>query len=148
VNTTFRSALQTDVPCLLRMMKEFYAIDQYPFDATLAQTNLLELIRNEALGKIWLIEPDESPIGYFVLTYGFSFEFKGRIALLDEFYISADHRDAGAGKKALEFLLEIAPTLQLKTLLMEVEKHNERAIHLYKKMGFRDHNRLILSRVI
>ncbi|MFN8207329.1 MAG: GNAT family N-acetyltransferase [Bacteroidales bacterium] len=146
MNSYFRPATPDDIQLLLEMMEAFYSIDRYPFDSRLTGINLEEFIADESLGRIWMVEVDERNIGYFALTFGYSFEFKGRIALLDEIFLQKEYRNKGIGKKALEFIFKQAPGLQLKTILMEVEKHNAHAIHLYEKLGFRDHNRLILSK--
>jgi diamine N-acetyltransferase len=148
MNSYFRPATPDDIPQLLEMMEAFYSIDKYPFDPRLTSLNLDEFIADESLGRLWMVEVDEQNIGYFALTFGYSFEFKGRIALLDEIFLQEAFRNRGIGKKILEFIFKQAPALQLKTILMEVEKHNARAIHLYDKLGFRDHNRLILSKPV
>jgi ribosomal protein S18 acetylase RimI-like enzyme len=148
MNQYFRPATPDDIPQLLEMMEAFYSIDKYPFDSLLTSRNLEEFIGDESLGRIWMVEVEEQNIGYFVLTFGYSFEFKGRIALLDEIFLQEGFRNKGIGKKILEFVFKQSPSLQLKTILMEVEKHNSPAIHLYEKLGFRDHNRLILSKPV
>ena len=43
-------------------------------------------------------------VGYIVLTIGFSFEFHGHDAFIDELYIDAAHRRRGFGRQAVEFL--------------------------------------------
>jgi diamine N-acetyltransferase len=148
MNLNFKPAVKADIPIVLAMMEDFYKIDQYPFNAALTELNLNEFITNASLGKIWIIMLEGTSIGYFVLSFGFSFEFKGKIALLDEFFIQAEHRNQGIGRKVMEFLLSAAPSFQIKTILLEVEKHNIRALQLYGKMGFLDHKRLIMSKYL
>jgi ribosomal protein S18 acetylase RimI-like enzyme len=144
----FKPAQKSDIPEVLEMMEAFYAIDHYPFNHSTTLQNLEEFIRNETLGQIWIAEQDGLCIGYFILTFGFSFEFKGRIALLDELYLKEEVRNSGIGRQILEFLLEEGVRMEVKTVLMEVEKHNKPAIHLYEKMGFKNHHRLIMSRPV
>lgn len=144
----FRPALPEDIPATLQMMQAFYAIDGYPFNEPATERNLQEFLRNQHLGRLWMVESGQVLAGYFILTFGYSFEFRGRIALLDEVYLDKEFRNQGVGKMIVEFILEKAQDFGLQTILLEVEKHNAAALHLYEKLGFRDHHRLIMSRAV
>ncbi len=51
--------------------------------------------------------------------------------------VHADYQNAGIGKDLLTHLLELADKwLLLKRVELEVDAENERAIHLYEKLGF------------
>ncbi|MEW6127861.1 MAG: GNAT family N-acetyltransferase [Acidobacteriota bacterium] len=142
----FRSARLTDIEWLLAAMREFYAIDGYPFDEAITRRNLEKFIADETLGKLWLIENDAKPIGYLVLTFSFSFEFRGRDAFLDELFIDAHFRGQGIGKTAMRFLEERCREYGVQALHLEVERENIAAQKLYKQFGFQDHDRYLMTK--
>ncbi len=69
------------------MMTDFHSEDRIPWHPRKAQRAISELLANESYGIFWLIEVDGPSIGFLVLTLGFSLEFHGRTAFVDEFYM-------------------------------------------------------------
>lgn len=127
------------------MMQNFYAIDNYPIDIVASKKLFEEFIHNEHLGKAWLIYDEKEIIGYVILTFVFSFEYKGRIAFLDELYLSEKARGKGIGKKTMDFIKVQAEELKLKVIYLEVENHNENAQKLYLGSNFTVHNRKLMK---
>jgi ribosomal protein S18 acetylase RimI-like enzyme len=134
-----------DIPILLKMMEDFYKIDGYPFDSALTEKNFRDYLEKEHLGRGWLIMEGGTVIGYLLLCFGFSFEFGGRNAFLDELFIKEEHRGKGAGKLAVDFAIAEAPKHGVKALHLEVELTNEKAFSLYKKKGFKEHKRRLMT---
>lgn len=148
MNIEYRLGTHADIEKLLTMMATFYEIDGYPFDKELTRENMVDFFDNSYLGRLWVFETGDQLAGYAVLSFDFSFEFKGRNGLLDEFYIDEPFRHKGIGTKALDFVLEEAKKLNLRAVHLEVERHNETARSLYSKFNFKDHNRFLLTRYI
>jgi diamine N-acetyltransferase len=143
---TYTLAQPEDQEEVIRMMQDFYAIDHYPFDKSLTSENLQEFISNQNLGRLWVIKEDQNIIGYMVLTFGYSFEFKGRDAFLDEFYLKETHRSRGLGSQAIDFVLEQTKALGIKAIHLEVERHNEKGNKLYLRKGFEVHKRALMTK--
>lgn len=137
-----------DITTIVSMMQEFYAIDNYPIDPAVTTSMMDEFLENENLGKGWLIVNDGQVLGYIILTFVFSFEYKGRIAFLDELFISSKARGMGLGKQALDFIHDEAKALSLKIIYLEVEGHNEAAKNLYLSKNFTVHNRGLMKLVL
>jgi ribosomal protein S18 acetylase RimI-like enzyme len=128
-----------------KLMEDFYAIDGYPIESQKTNELFKEFIANENLGKCWLIYSENQIAGYVILTFIFSFEFKGRIAFLDELYIKPQFQGKGLGKKTVEFIKNQIPKFSLNLLFLEVEKHNAKAQKLYIGSGFDFHNRNLMK---
>lgn len=137
-----------DIPVVIAMMEEFYAIDNYPIDTNVSRGLMHEFLENETLGRGWLILKDNEPVGYVIMTFVFSFEYKGRIAFLDELFISPTTRGLGFGKQALDFLTEQAKALSVKIIYLEIEGHNTVAQKLYLSKGYEIHNRGLMKLVV
>src|SRR5437763_12585064 len=101
----FCIANDTDIDTLLTFMRQFYAIDQYPLNEQIARTTLACMIRDGSLGRVWLIYNRDKAIGYLVITFGYSLEYHGRDAFIDELFIEASYRHQGIGTKVMEFVL-------------------------------------------
>jgi ribosomal protein S18 acetylase RimI-like enzyme len=144
----FQPITAQDIPAVITMMEEFYAIDGYPIDVAVSRGLMAEFLKNESLGKGWLIVADGEAMGYVLLTFVFSFEYKGRIAFLDELFISPKARGMGLGKQALDFIHEQAKLLSVKIIYLEVEGHNEAAQKLYLSKNFIIHNRGLMKLVV
>lgn len=140
----FKPLAISDVETIVTLMEEFYAIDNYPITIDISNALFLEFISNENLGKSWLIESDYKIVGYIILTFVFSFEYQGRIAFLDELYVTETARGKGIGSKALEFVKAESHKLSLKLIYLEVEPHNTKAQNLYLAHGFEMHNRKLM----
>ncbi len=142
---TFESLKLVEIETITKLMQEFYAIDNYPFDIEVSKKLFAEFIAYENLGKAYLIYIDETIVGYFILTFVFSFEYKGRLAFLDELYICEKVRRQGIGKQTIAFIKSLANELSIKMMYLEVENHNIIAQNLYLKNDFDFHNRKIMN---
>ncbi|HEX4945251.1 MAG TPA: GNAT family N-acetyltransferase [Blastocatellia bacterium] len=138
----------SDIELLLVFMRDFYLHEALLFDEEVARRALQQLIGNAAFGRIFLLEFAGENVGYTVLTFGFSLEFHGRDAFVDELYVVAEHRGRGIGKQALEFLVEVCRTESIAALHLEVERANTIAQEVYRKQGFKDHDRYLLTKWI
>ena len=143
--TTFKLLEIADIEIITQMMRDFYAIDNYPIDVEVAKNLFQEFISNEHLGKSWLIYSENEVVGYIILTFIFSFEYGGKIAFVDELFIKETARGKGFGKEAIQFIQQEVPKLSLKLLYLEVEPHNENAQKLYLAHDFELHNRKLMK---
>jgi len=135
-----------DSEVLLDLMERFYAEAQYPFDREKARAALEPFLSDPALGRTWLFRDGDAAVGYFVLTLGWSLEYGGRDAFVDELFVSPSHRGRGLGRRALEAIDEACRELGVRALHLEVEKGNFPAAELYRQRGFQDHDRRLMTR--
>jgi len=148
IQATFKPFEATDAPAVISMMEQFYAIDGYPMDAAVSKGLFFEFIENDALGMGWVIISNGKPVGYIILTFVFSFEYAGRIAFLDELFVTEAMRGQGIAKQALDFIAAEAKVLSVKIIYLEIEPHNESAKKLYLSRNFKEHKRGLLRLTI
>lgn len=148
MKTTFNLAGRADTELLAELMQEFYIFEHLAFDERVARTALGQLLSDASLGRVWLIRHGEETIGYVVLTLGFSLEFQGRHAVVDELYIRPGYRGRGAGKRTLQFVEEACRSLGIAALRLEVERTNANAQAVYRKIGFKEHDRYLMTKWI
>src|SRR3954462_2093684 len=100
------------------------------FDASVAA--MRRLLEDDRAGRVWIIGADAEPAGYVAMTFGYSIEFGGRTAFIDEFFVDASHRRRGVGKAALQRVAELASSLGVRVLLLELTPSNAAADRLYR----------------
>lgn len=145
-----REARPEDERELLAMMRKL--AEQEPgassFNEAAARAAFHQLLALPAFGVVWLLCDSSRPVGYFVLTIGFSFEFHGHDAFIDELYVAPDYRRRGLGRRAVEFLEKEARTRGVNALHLEVDRGNDPAAELYRRAGYRGHGRSLMTKWI
>lgn len=148
MNIQIKAIEPNEIDAFLSMMKNFYSIDNYSFDADVAKRTALELVENEQLGRLYIIKENIDYVGYIVLTFGFSFEYDGRGGFIDEFFVEENWRNKGIGKLALAFIAKQANKFGVNALYLQVEKHNQKAFELYRKNEFKANDRILMTKVL
>jgi ribosomal protein S18 acetylase RimI-like enzyme len=140
-----RAAGAADLGLLLGFIRDLYAAEHIPFDEDRAAKALGGLLEEPSLGWIWIVERRGEPVGYAVVTLGYSLEFGGRFALLDELFIAEGHRGAGVGRQVLDRIAEVCREMRLQAVRLEVERTNKEACGLYRRAGFVAHDRDLMT---
>ncbi len=146
MDSPFRRASAVDVSRVLQLMRTYYREDGYPFDEALAARAVRELLANERLGWLWVIESGQKIVGYLAVTLGFSLEYRGRDAFIDELYLEPEARGKRLGTAALDVAYEACRAAGVHALHLEVERDKDRAIDFYRRAGFEDHDRCLMTK--
>ena len=144
----FRPAVESDADSVLDFMRDYYAFDGHGFDREKARAALTVLLRDSKLGLAWLILDGSVAVGYVVLCFGYSLEWLGRDAFVDELYLLEEYRGRGWGRKTMQFVEEEARAAGIRTLHLEVVGQNTAALEIYQKLGFTQHESTFLSKWI
>ncbi len=144
--TTFRDACPDDLAPLLRMHRAFYEEEGYPYPEALFERAIRELASDPGLGRILILEKHGELAGYAILVFGFSIEFGGRDAFLDELYVRPEARAQGLGTLAIEAAERVCRESGVRALHLEVEFTNESAKRLYARRGFDEHTRQLMTK--
>lgn len=145
---TIREAALQDEAVLLGMMRQLAEQQpgKTPFDEPAARRTFRRFLSLPAFGRFWLLREGSSPVGYIVLTIGFSFEFHGHDAFIDELYIDAAFRRRGYGKQAVTFLENRARELDVNAIHLEVDRGNDPAFELYRRIGYEHNDRFLMTK--
>jgi GNAT superfamily N-acetyltransferase len=141
-------AEETDCDTILKFMREYqyYESDHVPLNEHLALAAVEKLMGDGSLGHLWLICEHGHAIGYVALTFGYSLECQGRDAFIDELYIQASHRGRGIGTQAIAFVTDVCRSIGVRALHLEVERKNTAAQIFYKRAGFEDDRRYLMTK--
>ena len=78
----------------------------------------------------FLIKNNNDPVGYIGVLP------KDRQLFLSKLYITLDERGKGRGRKAIEFLEQLAIEKNVNKISLTVNRNNSATINAYKKLGF------------
>ena len=144
----FREAIPGDEAVLLPMMRALAEQDPevIPFNESAVRAAFHQFLALPAFGRIWLLYRGAELIGYIILAIGFSFEFRGHDAFIDELYIALAHRRRGFGRQAMAFVEQEAREMGVNAIHLEVDPGNDSALELYRRAGYVDHNRFLMTK--
>jgi ribosomal protein S18 acetylase RimI-like enzyme len=144
----FRPAPTQDEPALLCMMRKLAGQEPgaYFFDEPVVRDVLRNFLASPEIGQAWIVPEGETPVGYIVLAFGYSFEYHGRDSFIDEFYIEPQYRRQGIGKRTIEFVEERARELGVNAIHLEADHGNDPAVELYRRAGYEDHARFLMTK--
>ena len=148
MNPVMRAATPDDLDLLCGFVREYYEFDGHPYDDGMVRQALDEFLRDPSLGGAWLICDGEKPVGYVVLTLGYSIEYRGRDSFIDEFFIRESHRGRGWGRQALDFVEGAARAMGVRAIHLEVMRSNAEAVEFYRHVGFESHDRHLMTKRI
>ena len=146
MDPVFELASVAELETLIQLMGEFYAYEALPFDKPAARSALQLILGNDSYGRVYLIGVGEAIAGYLVITFGFSLEYGGRDAFVDEIYLRAGCRGQGVGTKSLQFAEAVCREQGVNALHLEAERKNTSAQAFYRKAEFVDHDRILFTK--
>lgn len=126
-------------------MRAFYGEADYSLPQIPATRALGALLAEPPWGAIWLAENGATPVGYIVLTLGFSMEYGGLRGFVDDLYVLPRFRGRGIGAALLAVLRSGCADRGVRALHVEVGPEDLPARRLYERAGYRSSGRLLLS---
>ena len=128
-----------------KLVAEFYGINSKDALAKKLNSCITELLNYPKYGSVFLIKHSGAIAGYLILSFGYSLEYGGRDAFIDEFYIKEDFRNKGIGSYTLDYIIKYAKATGLKALHLEVKEKHNNASRLYGRAGFSKRNSEFMS---
>ncbi|MAE89873.1 MAG: GNAT family N-acetyltransferase [Pelagibaca sp.] len=132
-----------DLARLMPLVAAFHAEQAYGTDAQHVQAALVPILEGQPHGAIWLIGPRKSPVGYVVVSFGWSIEFGGLDARVDELYIRPAVRRRGMGGEALHALSNGLRDSGVAALHLEIDRDDERLQGFYRRARFKPRERSV-----
>ncbi len=147
MNLEIKLATQDNLDELLPIICAYHKFEGIDLTEKEREKSVKKLISDRSLGGIWLISVDVEIVGYIALCTGYSIEFAGLDAFVDEFYIHPKSRGKGIGTKTLELVKVEAKKMGVQAIHLEVAHTNIKAKNLYSKVGFTTREKYVLMSV-
>lgn len=133
-----------DLDRLMALVAAFHAHQGIEQDETRTRAALEPLLEGSPLGAVYLVGPSVAPIGYVVVTFGWSIEMGGMDAFIDEIYIRESVRGRGIGTEALVSLAKALAGAGVMALHFEVDRADTSLHGFYGRAGFVARDRYML----
>ena len=143
-----RVAEKTDIPQLVSLLEILFSQEADFKPDNDKQTKGLEMIiDNPDYGKnghILVATMDNIIVGMVNLIYTSSTVEGAKVVTLEDMVINPDHRSFGIGTFLLRHAIEFSKSQGHKRITLLTDHDNERAIHVYTKLGFTKSNMIPL----
>ncbi|MEI0479225.1 GNAT family N-acetyltransferase [Brachyspira pulli] len=132
---TIRFAKESDIPTILRFIKELAVYEHLEHELNLTEESLKENIFEKKKAEVVIAFEDNIPVGHAVFFETFS-TFVGRHGLyLDDLYVNDQYRGLGYGKKLFEEVAKIAYERNCGRLEWQCLDWNKSSIDFYLSTG-------------
>lgn len=134
--TKLTLATLEDMERVLPLVAAFHAEEGIAQDDAFRRAALLPLLEGTPHGCVYLAGPRRAPIGYVIITFGWSIEFGGMDGFIDEIFIRPGVRGRGIATDILTSLPKRLSEAGMKALHLEVSRSNQAAQRVYQKLRF------------
>ncbi len=137
MNISYKLASPEELEVLIDLVGEYHIFESLSSSRDKRRTSLIPLLDpDKDYGFILVAFCDSQLVGYVAICYGYTIEFGGRDAFVDEFYVMEKMRNKGIGFSLLEKAKIEALKNSINVLHLEVAVENATAKSFYKKNGF------------
>jgi hypothetical protein len=142
-------AAAEDLPKLLPLVAAFHDHQGFGTSPEHQHDAILPLLEGSPHGAIWLIGPRRAPVGYVVVSFGWSVEFGGMDAMVDELFIRSAVRKRGMGGEALDGLAKALKQGGIRALHLEAKQDDDTLTRFYARARYKARDGYVLmSRVL
>jgi len=131
-----RPARVTDVPIILKLIRDLATYERAPSEVTATEEQLVDVLFGEKpVAEVLLAFEQDTPVGFALFFYNFS-TWLGRPGLyLEDLFVKPEKRGKGYGRALLVNLAKIAHDRGCGRMEWAVLDWNDPAIKFYRALG-------------
>ncbi|KKO10734.1 GNAT family N-acetyltransferase [Pseudohongiella sp.] len=135
-NLTIRPALASDVPVILKFVRELAIYEKLLHEVVATEALFTEyLFGRHPVAEVIIAEWEHKPVGFALFFHNFS-TFLGRPGIyLEDLFVLTEMRGRGIGKALLSYLAALTRERHCGRLEWSVLDWNEPAIRFYRSIG-------------
>jgi len=133
-----------DLERLLALVSAFHTEQRLESSDKKRREGLVPLLQGIPHGAAYLIGPARAPMGYVIISFGWSLELGGMDGYIDEIYLRPAVRGRGIATEVLIALPKALAGAGVCALHLEVGRDNDAAKRLYARAGFQARERYML----
>ncbi|MBR3050254.1 MAG: GNAT family N-acetyltransferase [Selenomonadaceae bacterium] len=130
-----RKIQRGDAEAVIDMMRKFYTSPAVITNGSekIFAANVKNILSGSPYVEGFVFVDGEKIIGYGIIAKSYSTEFGGECIWLEDIFIAEEYRGRGVGTKFISYVKKLFPD---KILRLETETDNDKALNLYKRLGF------------
>ena len=138
-----------DSDVLLSMIEAFHTEIGIETTAEDRKASIAPILKGSPLAVAYIFGPKNAPMGYLIISFGWSLELGGMDGFLDEIWIRPNVRKRGIGQEMLDSVIKALKGAGLKAIHLEVNRDDGATQNLYKRVGFRMRDKYaLMTRVL
>ncbi len=135
-------------PEVLPMVDEFYQSDavSHGVEQEIRERTFADAVSPDPALEGYVLKEDGRIIGFAYVTVFYACEVGGRCLMFEELYLKEEARGKGYGSRFFEMVMK--ERTEIRRFRLEVSKANEKAVRLYRRLGFEflDYDQMVLDR--
>ncbi len=136
MSTAFHLANEADLAPLDALVTAFHAEMGVPSETDRRQAGLTPLLQGSPYGAVYLLGPRRAPVGYLVITFGWSLTYGGMEAYLEELFIRPSVRKRGMASDALLNLPKALEKAGVFAIHLTVDRDATNTQKFFQRVGF------------
>ena len=133
-----RSATAADSVGIALLVEQYWACENIGgFDRGRVTVLLEDFLGHPEFGCCWVVEQQQSLCGYLLAVFLFSLEHGGRMAEIDELFVTPELRSAGVGSLLLAAAERDLGQRGLVRMQLQLGTGNRRGRLFYERQGYR-----------
>lgn len=125
-----------DADRVMSLMQRHHEERALPHDDTHRAHVAAPLLEGSPLGAIWLIGPQRAPLGYVMISFGWSADLGGMIGWVEEIFVRASVRRRGIGTEVLHAVSVALRKADLRALHMRLSPADDAMARFCTRAGF------------
>lgn len=135
MSTAINLAGPADDDRLLSLMGRYHEEIGLTYDDAYRAAVTAPLLEGSPLGAVWLIGPARAPLGYVIVSFGWSVSLGGMIGWVEEVFIRPSVRSRGIGTEVLYTITVSLGQAGVRALQVRVDD-NSRLAGFCARVGF------------
>lgn len=149
MTTALHLAGPDDLDKVTGLMQRSHEERGLPFDNTHRKAVTSPLLDGSPLGAIWTVGPQKAPLGYIMISFGWSVPLGGMIGWVEDIFIRPSVRNRGIGTEVLHAVARNLAQADLKAVHAQIPAGQEAIARFCQKAGLRsEESLLVLTEVL
>lgn len=136
MSTAIHLAGSDDLDRVIGLMERFHEERALPHDDAHRRRAAMPLLNEGPFGAVWLIGPMRAPLGYVLVTFGWSVELGGMEGWVSEIFIRPSVRRRGIGTEVLHAVAVSLARADVKALHVHLDRDDAVATRFCVRTGF------------
>lgn len=133
-----RSATAADGAGIALLVERYWSFEHIGgFDRGRVTVLLEDFLSHPDLGSCWVVERQQQLCGYLLAVFTFSLEHGGRMAELDELFVTPELRSAGVGSLLMAAAERDMAQRGVVRIQLQLGTDNRRGRLFYERQGYR-----------
>lgn len=137
MTTAIHLCTPDDEAALVALVARFHDEFARGVDPVKRAAAIAPLLEGSPYGAAYLLGPRNAPVGYILVTFGWSVELGGMKSWIDEIYVRPNVRGRGIATEVLSAIARMLKSAGVSVIDIEIDRAETDADRLFARAGFK-----------